>query len=52
MLFLLAVAVGVVVGAVAHNYAPKNNGLVRIAAAIAGFIVGYAGTYIVVAHIN
>lgn len=51
MLFLLALAIGIVVAAICHNYAPKNNALVRVAATVAGFIIGYSGTYIVVANI-
>lgn len=53
MLFILALAVGVVIGAVAHQAAVRNalGALARLASAVAGFIVGFAGTYILVAHL-
>lgn len=54
MLFILAVAVGVVLAAVAAHSLPepRYSTLVRVAGAVAGFIVGYAGTYIVAAHVG
>lgn len=54
MLFLLALAVGVVLGAVGHRIAANERlgSFARGASAVAGFIIGYAGTYIVVANVR
>lgn len=54
MLFLLALAVGVILGALGLNFARSQspNQLVHFAGAVAGFIIGYAGTYLVVANIR
>lgn len=54
MLFILALAIGVVLAAVGHRIAlnERLGSLARGAAAVAGFIIGFAGTYIVVANIH
>lgn len=51
MLFILAVAVGVIIGALCKNYAEGEEKLVVVAAAVAGFILGFAGTYLIARHL-
>lgn len=51
LLFILAVAIGVLIGVVGSRLSAKYGDLARIAAAIAGFIIGFWGTYIVAANV-
>jgi len=53
LVWLLAVCIGLVGGAMAYNYAVRRTygELVRVAAAIAGFIIGFALVYIVASHL-
>jgi hypothetical protein len=54
MIWLLAIVVGIILGALAHQWASRRRlgELARGASAVAGFIIGYILTYIVVRHIG
>lgn len=51
LVFILALAIGVVLGALSHRWAIRRQfgELARGAAAVAGFIVGFILTYVVIA---
>lgn len=54
MIFILAIALAVVFGAVAHQSAERNQlgAIARVAAAVAGAIVGFVLTYILARYLG
>ena len=53
LLFVLAVAVGIVGGGLAHNYSIRKNlgEVARVAAAVAGFLIGFFLVYVVAKYV-